>query len=184
LILYLYLYFTIYNIPNNYIMNMMSMSIQPKELVTTRRVVRARVYVKSIELFTKVVVGIEYCDSIGILFDGPTIVISGDDYLKWESDDSYIVNYAYQQLGIVPLPEPAPAPAPEPEPEPEPVPPSEESVQEPVPSSDASSEATPAPDASSSDAAPASSDATPAPDASSSEATPAPDASSSEASSQ
>ena len=135
---------------------MLSMSIQPKELVSTRRVVRARVYVKSIELFTKAVVGIEYCDSIGILFDGPTIVISGDDYLKWESDDSYIVNYAYQQLGIVPLPEPAPAPAPEPAPAPapEPVPPSEESVP-------------------------------PAPDASSSEATPAPsDASSSEATSQ
>ena len=88
---------------------MLSVNIQPKDLVNTRTVVRARVYVKSIELFNRVIVGVEYCDSIGILFDGPTVVISGEDYAKWANDDTFIVNYVYEQIGIVIVPEPAPA---------------------------------------------------------------------------
>ena len=91
---------------------MNSIEIQPINLTSVRTVVRARVYVKSIELFKKVVIGIEYCDTIGILFDGPTLVISGDDYLKWSSDDNYIINYTYQQIGIIPAPAPVPVPAP------------------------------------------------------------------------
>ena len=122
-------------------MNMLSANIQPKDLVSTRMVVSVRVYVKSIELFRKVVVGVEYRDNIGILFDGPTIIISGDDYLKWSNDDTYIVNYAYEQIGIVPLPTPEPEPEPEPTPPPAPTSADEPSVQvdepvvqEPVPS--------------------------------------------------
>ena len=48
-------------------MNSLSVNITPKELTSVRTVVRARVYVKSIELFRRVVVGVEYCDTIGIL---------------------------------------------------------------------------------------------------------------------
>jgi hypothetical protein len=140
---------------------MSSINILPKDLTSVRTVVRARVYVKSIELFQRVVIGVEYCDTLGILFDGPTFVIAGDDYLKWASDDNYIVNYAYQQIGITiaPAPEPAPAPAPapatdasqEPAPVPAPAPASDAlpvpaPVPAPAPATDASQEPAPAPE--------------------------------------
>ena len=117
-------------------MSMLSVNIQHKQIVSTRMAVRARVYVKSVELFKRIVVGVEYCDSIGILFDGPTVVISGDDYAKWANDDTYIVNYVYEHIGISLFPEPAPVEEPsEPTLPPTPIPTQSEepAVQEPDP---------------------------------------------------
>ena len=152
---------------------MSSINILPKELTSVRTVVRARVYVKSIELFQRVVVGVEYCDTLGILFDGPTFVIAGDDYLQWASDDNYIINYAYQQIGITVAPAPAPdasqdaSPHASPHASQEPAP-----VSEPAASQDASPDASQEPAPVSEPAASPDASQEPAPDASQAPDTP------------
>jgi len=140
--------------------------IVPKELTSVRTVVSANVYVKHLELFKSVTIAVQYCDTLGILFDGPTLVIAGEDYLQWESDDNYIVNYAYQQIGITIAPEPVPEPVPT-EAEPEPVP----SESEPTP---APTEAEPTPAPTESEPTPAPTEPEPTPAPTEAEPTPAP----------
>jgi hypothetical protein len=63
-----------------------------------------KVKVHSVVLFTSVTLMVQLLDSSSKIIDVKQLILSGDEYLGWGNDDSYLVTTAIQKLGFVAAP--------------------------------------------------------------------------------
>ena len=87
-------------------MSSKTLSIEPFEYV--KRMTDTSMSIKVIQfvLFTSVIIHVTLFDEDGVIVLSTNVEISGDDYLSWANDDTYIYNYVAAKLGVVVIAEP------------------------------------------------------------------------------
>jgi hypothetical protein len=78
--------------------------VEPYTLVKTNIINSIRINVNNIVLFTSVTVGVTLFDENSVPVDNRRLVLSGTDYTNWSNDDTYIVDYVLNALGLTQLP--------------------------------------------------------------------------------
>ncbi len=78
-----------------------TLSIEPFEYVKRMTAISMTIKVIQFVLFTSVVIHVTLFDEDGMIVLSKNIEISGDDYLSWSNDDTYIYNYVAAKLGVV-----------------------------------------------------------------------------------
>lgn len=63
-----------------------------------------KVKVHSVNLFTSVSLMVQLLDSASKIIDVKQIILSGNDYLAWGNDDSYLITTALAKLGYIAVP--------------------------------------------------------------------------------
>ena len=89
-------------------MSTKTLLIEPFEYVKRSIATSMSLKVVQFVLFTSVIVHATLFDDDKVIVLSTNIEISGDDYLSWASDDTYIYNYVATKLGVVVLPSPDP----------------------------------------------------------------------------
>jgi hypothetical protein len=74
--------------------------IEPSIYTTSRTIVSFSVSVSSLELFTSVTLSVVTFDAARSVVNSQTMKLSGDDYLAWNNNDQYIINYVANKLGF------------------------------------------------------------------------------------
>ena len=75
------------------------MDLNPTSIVTTDIVSKINVKVMRIELFTSATLYVSLTTDTGKTIKSEVIEISGDDYINWKNDDSFLYSFAAQKLG-------------------------------------------------------------------------------------
>lgn len=76
--------------------------IQPYNLVRQQLVKSVDLRVVNLQLFNSVTVAVCLYNEDGYVCDNRTVDISGDEYLAWKNDDTYLVNLVMTKLGLSP----------------------------------------------------------------------------------
>ena len=74
--------------------------ISPFPVITTKTITSFKIDRIEISLFKSAIITIILLDSAGSILDVKFINLIGDDYSKWDADDSYIINFIKQSLGF------------------------------------------------------------------------------------
>lgn len=74
--------------------------IEPSVYTTSRTIVSFTVSVIDLQLFNSVTLSVTTFDSQRLVVNSTNIVLSGSDYLAWNNDDQYIINYVAEKLGF------------------------------------------------------------------------------------
>ncbi len=82
--------------------------ISPCDIVTTKTITSFKIDRIEITLFKSAIITVILLDSAGSLLDVKFINMNGEDYAKWNEDDSYVIDFIKQSLGFssVPIVEP------------------------------------------------------------------------------
>jgi hypothetical protein len=78
-------------------------NVQTKEVVTTRVITQVEILEGNIQLNQSARFPVRLSDSNGNLVSMEFVIIEGDDYDNWASDDSYIASLILTRLGIEPI---------------------------------------------------------------------------------
>jgi hypothetical protein len=81
-------------------MSTRNVAIQPYEYVTTSIAISMSIKIIQFVLFTSVTVHAILYDANGVIVLSTNIDITGDDYLAWSNNDSYIYEYVTKKLGV------------------------------------------------------------------------------------
>ena len=82
-------------------MSTKTLLIEPFEYVKRSTATSMTLKVVQFVLFTHVIVHVTLFDDDKVIVLSTNIEISGDDYLAWANDDTYIYNYVAAKLGVV-----------------------------------------------------------------------------------
>ena len=82
-------------------MSTKTLLIEPFEYVKRNIATSMSLKVVQFVLFTSVIVHATLFDDDKVIVLSTNIEISGDDYLSWANDDTYIYNYVATKLGVV-----------------------------------------------------------------------------------
>ncbi len=80
--------------------NQYDVNIVPAEKTVTKTVTNFTVSVVQLNLFTNVIVAVTTYDVDQNQIDSLLMDISGENYLAWNNNDQYIINYVANQLGF------------------------------------------------------------------------------------
>ena len=75
-------------------------SISPCPVVTTKTITSFKIDRIEISLFKSAVITVILLDSAGSLLDLKFVNMTGEDYSRWSTDDSYVVEFIKQSLGF------------------------------------------------------------------------------------
>jgi hypothetical protein len=75
-------------------------AIQPATITDVKNVTHFEVRVMGLELFTSVSVFVTLKDADGSISGTRSFTFSGQDYLNWNNDDSYLVSLVASRLGF------------------------------------------------------------------------------------
>lgn len=89
-------------------MSTKTLLIEPFEYVKRMTATSMSLKVIQFVLFTSVIVHATLFDDDKVIVLSTNVEISGDDYLSWANDDTYIYNYVATKLGVVVRPSPDP----------------------------------------------------------------------------
>ena len=89
--------------------------ISPCNVVTTKTIASFKIDRIEISLFKSAIITIVLLDAANSIIDVKFVNITGDDYSKWSTDDSYVIDFIKQKMGFCGLETPVPEPEPEPE---------------------------------------------------------------------
>lgn len=78
----------------------MRIKIQPYEQITRKVFSEIDISVDKIKLNTSATIHVNIFDDKGNYADFKTLPLVGDDYAQWATDDSYIIDYVFNQLGF------------------------------------------------------------------------------------
>ena len=83
-------------------------SIIPFNRTTTTTITSFGIDNIDIRVFSSATIRVNLYNLAGQLIDIANVILSGDDYANWGSDDQYIINYVVNALGfqLPPTPEP------------------------------------------------------------------------------
>ena len=82
----------------------MSSNIQPFVVTTTRTVVSFSVSCQTLNLFTNATFRVDSYDADGNIVDRKFLTMTKDQYLEWNNNDEYVVNFVATELGYVIVP--------------------------------------------------------------------------------
>lgn len=74
--------------------------ISPCNVVTTKTITSFKIDRIEISLFKSAVITIVLLDSANSIIDVKFVNITGDDYSKWSTDDSYVIDFIKQKMGF------------------------------------------------------------------------------------
>ena len=75
-------------------------SISPCPVVTTKTITSFKIDRIEISLFKSAVITVILLDSAGSLLDLKFVNMTGEDYSRWSTDDSYVVEFIKQSFGF------------------------------------------------------------------------------------
>lgn len=78
--------------------------ISPCNIVTTKTITSFKIDRIEISLFKSAIITVILLDSAGSLLDVKFINMNGEDYAKWNEDDSYVIDFIKQSLGFSSVP--------------------------------------------------------------------------------
>lgn len=78
----------------------MRIKIQPYEQIQRKVLSELEIAVDKVKLNSSATIHVSIFDKAGAYADFKTLPLEGNDYAKWASDDSYIVNFVLQHLGF------------------------------------------------------------------------------------
>ena len=81
---------------------MSTIAVQPKDIVQTQTCTSVSVRVVDVELNVSASLNVCLLDAENNVIKMDRIVVSGDDYTAWGTDDNYIVNYVLARYGLTP----------------------------------------------------------------------------------
>jgi hypothetical protein len=77
----------------------MSSAIQPFVVTTSRTVVSFSVTCQGVELFTSATFRVDSFDESNNIVDRQTLTMTPEQYLSWNNDDTYVINFVATTLG-------------------------------------------------------------------------------------
>lgn len=80
--------------------------IRPYEHIVRKIFSTIEISVDKLKLDSSATINVSIFDEKGDYADFKALTLEGDNYAQWAADDSYIVQYVFQQLGFEPEPEP------------------------------------------------------------------------------
>ena len=75
-------------------------SISPFPVVTTKTIVGFRIDRIEISLFKSAIITVILVDNAGSILDIKFLNMIGEDYSKWDADDTYVIEFIKQSLGF------------------------------------------------------------------------------------
>jgi hypothetical protein len=75
-------------------------SIVPKEFVTVKTISKIAIYVVRVDLFQKAEIHVNFLEDNGCSIDVKVLVMEGEDYSSWASDDQYVVDWVLTKLEL------------------------------------------------------------------------------------
>jgi hypothetical protein len=78
--------------------------VEPYNLVRTHVITSIDIRIVNLILFKSVTLAVGLYSANGYVCDNRTFEISGDEYLAWNNDDSYLINLVMTKLGVTPVP--------------------------------------------------------------------------------
>ena len=76
-------------------------AIAPFNEITTRTAVRFSVDIAKIELCISATFRVSLYDANDSCFANKYVTLQGEDYLKWGTDDKYVLNFIAKELGLI-----------------------------------------------------------------------------------
>lgn len=80
---------------------MSSSNIQPSVFTTSRTIVSFRVVCESVKLFDTATFRVDSLDVDGNVVERQYLTMTNEQYLAWNNDDSYVINFVATTLGYV-----------------------------------------------------------------------------------
>jgi hypothetical protein len=77
-----------------------SVNVQASIITTVKTITSFNVRVQQLELFKSVSLIVMLFDTDGIVIDTKFMTLEGQDYLAWNNDDQYILNYVANKLNL------------------------------------------------------------------------------------
>jgi hypothetical protein len=77
-----------------------SINVQASTVTSVKTITSFSVRVQPLELFKSVSIIAILFDSDGSVVDTKFMTLEGDDYLGWNNDDQYIINYVANKLNL------------------------------------------------------------------------------------
>ena len=74
--------------------------ISPCSVVTTKTITSFKIDRIEISLFKSAIITVILQDSAGSIIDVKFLNMVGEDYSKWDTDDSYVIEFIKQNLGF------------------------------------------------------------------------------------
>jgi hypothetical protein len=74
--------------------------ISPCAVVTTKTITSFKIDRIEISLFKSAIITVILQDSAGSIIDVKFLNMVGEDYSKWDADDSYVIEFIKQNLGF------------------------------------------------------------------------------------
>ena len=74
--------------------------ISPCSVVTTKTITSFKIDRIEISLFKSAIITVILQDSAGSIIDVKFLNMVGEDYSKWDADDSYVIEFIKQNLGF------------------------------------------------------------------------------------
>ena len=74
--------------------------ISPCSVVTTKTITSFKIDRIEISLFKSAIITVILQDSVGSIIDVKFLNMVGEDYSKWDADDSYVIEFIKQNLGF------------------------------------------------------------------------------------
>lgn len=78
---------------------MSTSNVQPFVVTTSRTVVRFAVVCEGVQLFQNATFRVDSYDADDNIVDREYLKMSHDQYLAWNNDDSYVINFVATSLG-------------------------------------------------------------------------------------
>lgn len=82
---------------------MATINVQDKEVVTTQTISQVEILEGNIQLGQSVRFPVKLLDANSNLISIEFVEVSGDDYINWGTDDSYVNNLILTKLGLTAL---------------------------------------------------------------------------------
>ena len=80
--------------------------IEPYVQTTTQTITSFTVSCRSVNLFTNASFTVDLLDVNGNLISRQVLTMTTEQYLAWQNNDEYVINWVEQTLGFTPLPPP------------------------------------------------------------------------------
>lgn len=80
---------------------MSTSNIQPSVFTTSRTIVSFRVACESVKLFENATFRVDSLDVDGNVVNRQYLTMTNEQYLAWNNDDSYVINFVATTLGYI-----------------------------------------------------------------------------------
>lgn len=84
-------------------MSQKNIPIQPYVVTEVKTITSFKINVEQLQLFKSITVRVELLNAEGSVIQLRYVVVDGDDYKNWSTDDNYLINKVAEKIGLTPL---------------------------------------------------------------------------------